>query len=177
MASGDKSAMRYLQVLDPRGRCGMREYLCISGFSLLAASPLLAVLAIDGVPDHIRRPAVGVLWLIAAVMWIVSVRRSHDVGYRAWDAVWLAGGPTLFLVFWITLPAFGVFLPSLLLLLIAIGALLLCTVGGYSLGQSQSDLGANRYGPPTYRRITASERARYEALAARQRQPSRSGRS
>jgi uncharacterized membrane protein YhaH (DUF805 family) len=150
--------------LDPRGRCGVREYLRISLICAAIAAPLIALLAIDGVARPVRLAAVSILWLLTAVMWPVAIRRSHDEDYAAREAVWLMGAPTLVLAIWITLPAFDVFPPSWALTLSGVAAWLLSQVGLYSVAHGVDGTSPNRFGPPTRRHGAKADRQRFKPL-------------
>ena len=151
--------------LDPRGRASNAEYVRAALYCSLLSAPAVALLAFDGVPDGLRLVAVGVLWLVTLVMWPVAVRRVHDEDYAAHHAFWWMGGPTILLVTWITLPAFGVIPPVWLLWLSFVVAVVCCHVGLYAVAQAHDGARPNRYGPPTLQKPSLEERRRYRELS------------
>lgn len=151
--------------LDPRGRCSNRAYVRVAVVCSMIAAPLVAVLAIDGVPMLVRAIALVHLWLLTAVMWLVAIRRAHDEDYSAWQAYAWMGGPTLLLFVWITLPTTG-FVPSPWLRGAAfVVGHFLCCVGLYAVAQAQEGARPNRFGPPTIQRPSRADQARYHRLA------------
>lgn len=150
--------------LDPRGRCGNGEYVRIAAICSVLATPVLAMLAVDGVAQSLRLIGLAVLWLLAGVMWIVAIRRAHDEDYTAREAYAWMGGPTLMLLVWITLPALGVF-PHEVILWVSYGVgMALCYVGLYAVAHAQEGARPNRYGPPTLQAPSRLDRVKYRQM-------------
>lgn len=138
--------------LDPRGRCNNAEYVLAALIGMAAAAPLVLSLALDGIPTLVRHVAIGGLWFVTGVMWLVAVRRAHDEGYSAREAHAWMGGPTLLLLVWITLPGLGLTPPNWALLITFAVAALWCYVGLYVVAQAGGSANPNRFGPPTIHR-------------------------
>lgn len=149
--------------LDPRGRAGVTEFWRIGGVCLLLASPFLTLLALDGIDHRLRLAAVGVLWLVMAVVWLAAIRRVHDQGDAGAWVFFAMGGPTLLLLTWVTLPALGIFIPGggLALLLFVGGCL--TYAGHYGLTQGDGSQ-PNRFGPPTLRPTSEGDERRYRQM-------------
>lgn len=157
--------------LDPGGRCSNGEYLRIAAICSAIAGPVVAVLALDRLPTALRLGGVVVLWILTGVMWLVAIRRAHDEDYPAREAYAWMGGPTLLLIVWITLPAFGV-TPHLWIRLAAFAAaLFLCHVGLYVVVQGRDGARPNRFGPPTIQRPGVADRMRYRGLVQKTQRP------
>lgn len=153
-----------LEWLDPRGRCSNGDYVRIALLCSAVAAPLVGVLAVDGLTERLRLPALAMLWLVTCLMWLVAIRRAHDEGYRAYEAYAWMGGPTLLLLVWLTLPALGV-LPHELVLWLSYGVgMFLCYVGLYAVAHASEGATPNAYGPPTLQRPSREDRLRYQQL-------------
>ena len=144
---------------DPRGRCNNGEYVRTALVASALAAPLVALLALDGVPAFTRLAATGGLWLVTGLMWLIAIRRAHDEDYPAREAHAWMGGPTLLLITWITLPAAGMTLPWWGLIMSFCVALLWCYVGIYAVAHAGGSAQPNRFGPPTVHRRGGREPA------------------
>lgn len=140
--------------LDVRGRGPLGEFWLAFFLYLLVTNYALLGLSSPDLAEPWRCGLLAIMWLAALLLWIVAIRRFHDMGDSGWISLYLMPAPLLgasLITIWDAEVRFSELVNPLIGFTLFL-SLLSTFVGLYALKDDSAN-GRNRFGPdPTLAR-------------------------